>query len=369
MTGDFFMKIAVIGPTYPVRGGISHYTTLLAENLAERNEVFVFSLEKFYKTFFYKGREAGDFSRKAIKCKKARVSMKLGLNPLSWLSAGFKLSKQNFGLVVFEWWHVFLYPIYWTVLLGLGKKARKVFICHNVLPHEHSFLAGFFAKRMLKRADKVIVNSKEEFEYLRTFLPGSKIILGFLPLLDFSSGLKAPKSLKSRRVLFFGFVRKYKGLAYLIEAMPKVLEKVPVELWIVGEFWESKQKYLELISSLGIGKSVKIVDRYVSNEEIPGFFQNSSIVALPYVSATQSSIVQLAYEFNKPVIASKVGGLPDVIVEGKTGYLVKPKDSAALSNALIKFFKSGKEKEFSKNISKFKKKFGWERLVRMVEGV
>jgi glycosyltransferase involved in cell wall biosynthesis len=170
-------------------------------------------------------------------------------------------------------------------------------------------------------------------------------------------------------LLFFGLVREYKGLKYLLSAMPKVIERMKAHLLIVGEFWEDKKHYLEMIKGLGIGSYVSIVDKYVPNEELGLYFSAADVVVLPYVDSTQSAVIQLAYGFEKPVITTDVGGLTEVVKDGETGLIVPSRDSMALAEAIVRYFERGLDSLFTANIRAKKEGFSWDKLRRLIEGI
>lgn len=147
-------------------------------------------------------------------------------------------------------------------------------------------------------------------------------------------------------MLFFGHVRPYKGLGVLLEAMPLVLQRIHCTLLIAGEFYEDGRKYLQQIDSLSLGVHVQIVDQYIPNEQVNLYFAAADVVVLPYISATQSAIVSLAYSYHKPVIATQVGGIPELVKEGKTGFLVRPDQPRELAEAIIKFYEIGGGQHF-----------------------
>jgi glycosyltransferase involved in cell wall biosynthesis len=170
-------------------------------------------------------------------------------------------------------------------------------------------------------------------------------------------------------LLHFGFIRPYKGLLVLLDAMPLIQTQMPVHLLVVGEVWGSKAEYDAQIARLHIGAQVTFVDRYVPDEELASYFRAADVAVLPYLSATQSGVVQLAFGFGLPVIASNVGGLPDVIVESETGLLVPPGDASALAKAVIRFFQSGLGPSMTANIRANQAHFSWERMVTTIEGL
>ena len=163
--------------------------------------------------------------------------------------------------------------------------------------------------------------------------------------------------------MFFGYVRKYKGLPYLINAMKELSVYSNVRLLIVGEFYEDENPTHELISSLGLQDKITVISDYIPNEDVKYFFCASDVLALPYIDATQSGIIQIAYFYNKPVIATDVGGLGEVVINGKTGFVVAPRSSESLARAIGKYYENGLEEEFTRNVASEKKKYEWEEFI------
>jgi len=373
------MKICVIGPTYPYRGGISHYNTLLCENLKKRHDVKSVSFKRLYPSFLYPGKDQKDLNSK-ITIKTDSEYLIDSINPLTWIYTFLSIKKEQPDILIFQWWTPFFTPVYFTIsfLIRYLTNTKILMICHNVLPHEKKKMDKILTKMVYKNADFFIVHSEEDLRNLRALIPNVDAKQTHHPTYDyFKTGNKINLHLRSKEelnlnqknktILFFGFVRDYKGLNYLIEAMPKVLEKQKVDLLIVGEFWEDKEKYIDQIKQLGIENYVHIIDRYVPNEEVSLYFSVADVVVLPYISATQSGIIQIAYGFDKPVITTNVGGLPDVVKNGKTGFIVPSGDANALSKAIVSYFEGKKEREFQVNIKKQKDIFSWNKMVETIE--
>jgi glycosyltransferase involved in cell wall biosynthesis len=227
---------------------------------------------------------------------------------------------------------------------------------------------------VLRNGDGFVVHSEEDRNNLLAMFPRAKVKKTFHPTYEvFDMGnieidhIRKRLGIDGNIVLFFGFVRPYKGLKYLILALPEVLSQVTVTVLVVGEFWKDKEEYLQLIERLGIENNVVIIDQYVPNEEIQDYFSAADLVVQPYVSATGSGIVQTAFAFNKSVVATEVGSLPEIIENGKTGYLVPAEDPEKLARAIVRFFVEGKSEEFSRNIEKAKYRFSWDRMVDCIE--
>jgi len=371
------MKIVVIGPTYPFAGGISHYNTLLCKNLAKKHDVTLISYKRRYPVFVYPGGEPIDNKSK----KKIKMSAKYildTLNPITWIQAFLVIKKRNPDMFILHWVSPFMTPIFLTItsLVKLFIKAKILFICHNVLPHERKFVDKFLTKLVLRNSDYFIVHSKEDLKNLKLLIPKANVKRTVHPAYEvFKFGEISQREAKeklrisdnSKIILHFGYIRKYKGLIHLIDAMPDILKEINANLLIVGKFCINKERYIDRIKKYRIEGNVRIVDEYIPNEEVGVYFSAADVIVLPYTSATQSGIIPLAYAFNKPVITTNVGGLPDVVKDGKTGLIVKPCDPGALSKAIISYFKANKEKEFRKNIEREKKRFSWDKMIEIIE--
>jgi glycosyltransferase involved in cell wall biosynthesis len=222
--------------------------------------------------------------------------------------------------------------------------------------------------------DAFIAQSAAVENDLKTFWPGCTYALVPHPVYEiFGSSL--PKSEvrtmlglhDDRVILFFGYVRRYKGLHILLDAMPAILKSVKVKLLIVGEFYDDEHKYRSQIAERGLQDHVIVRSDYVPNEEVSRYFCSADVVVLPYVSATQSGIVQIAYQFDKPVIATDVGGLSEVVLDGRTGFIVKPDFTQAVADAVVRFYTENREDMFVRNVKEEKKKYSWENLVQAIE--
>ena len=364
------MKVVVIGPTYPFRGGISHYNTELCKYLSKRHKLILISYKRRFPSFLYPGREQID--RKTIKKREIEnVEFILDtLNPITWIKAFLRIREEKPDLLIFHWVTPFMAPMFSTIfsLVKRLTKTKILAICHNVLPHERTAIDVLLAKLVFKNVDYFIVQSREDLFKLKEIISNSKVakynphpIYDIFRVQSISEEdarkiLNIPKNAKV--LLFFGYVRKYKGLIYLIRAMPKIIKKIPeAYLLVVGEFWDNKEYYINEIKKLNIKDHVRIIDKYIPDEEVGIYFSAADVVILPYISATQSGVVQIAYAFDKPVITTNVGGLPDVVEDRKTGFIVEAKNPEKLAEVVIKYFKENRKEEFKRNIQKIKWKF------------
>ncbi|MEN6370853.1 MAG: glycosyltransferase [Armatimonadota bacterium] len=300
------------------------------------------------------------------------------MNPLSWARAAERIREYSPELVIIQWWHPFFAPAFGSIATRCRKFANVMFLCHNVMPHEKGGPVRLFTKYALGKGNMYITHSEEDTVNLKDILPNAQVRKARHPTYEVFKKQPVAKNAAQRElglspdqnvILFFGLVREYKGLKYLIEAMPAILASVDAVLVIAGEFYDNKEKYIRMIKELGIGHCVKLKDEYIPNEAVGVYFSAADLVVLPYVTATQSGIAQIAYGFDRPVITTNVGGLPETVIDGKTGYVVPSENPEALAQAVIRFFEENKAKEFIDNISDFKEEFSWSRLVETIESL
>lgn len=370
------MKITLVGPTHPFKGGVSHYNTVLYKYLSKKYNVNIVSFKRQYPQLLikllFKAKEQKDTSSQ----QKFEVQNKPiidSINPLTWFKTLKEIKKQNSDLVILYWWTPFW--TFFNYFISKFVKAKKLCICHNIIPHENTIFDRILTKIALKNFDYYIVHSKSSEIELKKLLPNSNIKVSPHPIYDIFKSNKIKTKNQAKKllnieeniILFFGYVRKYKGLEYLIKAMPEILKKNNLKLLIVGQFW-GKQKYLDLIKEYNLENNIIIIDDYVPNEEVEKYFKASDVIVLPYTSATNSGIIQTAFAFNKPIIATNTGGLPEIVLDNKTGFIVQPKNPEQLAEAVIKFYEDKKEEEFITNIKKDKKRFSWDKMVETIEG-
>ena len=333
------MRITVIGPAYPLRGGIAHHVYCLKQELTRRgHSVQVISFRKLYPDIFFPGKTELDVSSSTLDAGAEPVLNPL--NPITWARAFKRVESFAPDGLIFQWWQPFFGLMIGTLVRLFHKKGLRCIIeCHNVFPHESTPFDRLLLKFALPPADAFITHSREEEADLLPLVPGERISVASLPTPgEFFGGTNHARD--GRTILFFGKVRKYKGLDVLLAAMPKVLSEVNCQLLIVGEFYDSIERYRQLIRKLELEPHVEIDNRYVPNEEVVGIFDRADVLVLPYLSATQSAVAQIALRNGLPVIASRTGGLSEVVIENVNGLLFPPGDSDALADQIISYFKN-----------------------------
>ena len=331
------MRITLVGPAYPLRGGIAHHTYWLRRELAARGHaVQVISFRKLYPRLLFPGTTEIDTSR--LRLDAGAVAILTALGPLTWLQAFRAIGEFSPHVVVFQWWQPFFAPLVGTLAWSLGNRGiKRVIECHNIFPHEGSPLDRWLLKFAFSPADHLIAHSERDGRDLAAIVPGKSVSVCSLPALEEFAGHATPTR-DGRTILFFGKVRKYKGLSVLLEAMPKVLHRLDCRLEIIGEFYDSIDKYNRLIRKLGLETAVRIDNRYVPNEEVPGIFERADLLVLPYVSASASGVAQIALSNALPVIASSAGGLSEAVIDGVNGLIFSSGDSDALAERIVHYF-------------------------------
>lgn len=379
------MKIIIAGTAFPMRGGIAQYNALMYKCFSETDDVKVYSFKRQYPEFLFPGKTQFEQGEPAVKIPGDKNVISIdSINPFNWLSTGKKIAAENPDLLIFKYWIPYFGPCF-AVISYIVKKfsksnAKVLYICDNVIPHEKRIGDKFFTKLAFSQGDYFVVMSKTVEDDLKLFNKGKPYKLIPHPVYNIF-GDKVEKSeaknfikkeydidLQSEKViLFFGYIRKYKGLNYLIDAMPGILKKVKLKLLVVGEYYGDEEKYREQIRSLGLKNDVKVVSDFVPDANVKYFFSASDVVVLPYSDATQSGIIQIAYHYDKPVIATDVGGLAEVVRNNETGFIIEPKSPDAIAKAVIDFYEKDMEVKFTNNAKVEKKKYTWEKFVDSVK--
>ena len=343
-------SIIIIGPAYPYRGGNALFVTQTYEILKSNFDVKVFNYKLLYPSILFPGTTQFDKSNKQVfKIPNERIIN--SISPLNWISVANKIKKENADLIIFDWWHPFFGPALGTISTLLKKKYknRMLFITENVVSHESNKVDKILTIYGLRNASSFLALSSKVENELNTFGKGRKVYRSELPVYDcYQTGEDVDRNeirkeldipANSIVLLFFGYVRKYKGLDILLEAFPKILEQHPEAfLLVVGEFYDKPDYYFNIIKKFNIENKVRVINKFVPNEEVSKYYLSSDVVILPYRSATQSGILNVAYGFKKPVIVTDVGGLSEFVVKNKTGIVVNSASPEALVNGINEFF-------------------------------
>jgi glycosyltransferase involved in cell wall biosynthesis len=369
------MNIILLGTAYPLRGGIAHYNALLYAHLSKQgHHVDVVTFKRQYPSFLFPGKTQEETGEAGVSLK-SEVLVD-SVNPLNWIRVGLALRKRKADLIIFKYWLPFFGPCFGTIcrVAKRGTKTKVLAICDNVIPHEHRPGDRIFTEYAFRGVDSYIVQSDSVEKDLISVVDDPKYKKVPHPVYEIF-GKKIPKSearqhLKindEKVLLFFGYVRKYKGLHLLIDAMKEVLKTHRIRLLVVGEFYDDLESYLWHMTDAQVRESITVVSDYVPNEKVGEYFSAADAVVLPYLSATQSGIAQIAYNFDTPVIATDVGGLAEVVIDGVSGLIVPPENPAALADAIRRFYDEQLEPALAAGAAEEKKKYTWQAMVEAIE--
>jgi glycosyltransferase involved in cell wall biosynthesis len=354
-------KIAIIGPVEPFRGGISHHTTSLTKALGKLLPTEVFSFSRLYPRLLY----PGAFQTEKVsppELQRPRFILD-SLNPLTWRRTAQEVANIHPMAVVIPWWTAFLTLQVRTLTHQLSKTGVPVIIiCHNLVDHEATKIKRSLSLWALEQASGFIVHSRQEEKALHRRFGNSSVLFHPHPIYDRFPVAQGLLSRKAKvELLFFGLIRPYKGLDILIDAI-RISKSIDVHLTIVGEPWGHREHYWrQKIEAAGLSDRIDFVPHYVKDKDAAEYFHRADAVVLPYRCATGTGVAAIAYQYRKPVIASRTGGLSDVVLHGRTGYLFPPCDPRALSAAIQRLANHPIE-NLERNIEQQTKSMSWDHL-------
>ena len=371
------MKIIIVGTSHPYRGGIAAFTDRLATEFVKEGvdiEVVTFKLQ--YPSFLFPGKTQYSDAKAP---EGFPIERKVNsINPLNWIKIGKEISKKNPDLVVFTYWMSFFAPCFSKIAKVVKRNGytKCIGLVHNMIPHEKSLLDKMFAPRFVKSMDGFVALSQSVLNDIVALDKQNKPkFLVHHPLYDHYGEIvsrdEASKQLNLdlnyRYLLFFGLVRAYKGLDLLIDAFAdERLRKYPVKLIIAGEFYDDPKPYLKQIEEHGLQDLVITENQYIKDNDVKYYFNASDIVVQPYKSATQSGVTQVAYHFEKPMLVTNVGGLGEIIPNGKVGYVVEP-NATAIADALVDFCENERYVKFVEGVKEEKKKYQWSNMTEAIK--
>lgn len=372
-------KVIIIGPAHPLRGGLATFNHRLAkEFITMGHECSIWSFSLQYPSILFPGKT--QYSDEAPPQGITIESKINSVNPLNWLNTGRQLKKIRPDIIVVRYWLPFMGPALGTILRQVKKNKHTKIICiaDNIIPHEKRPGDGSFTKYFIKACDGFITMSEKVLNDLRSFDKNKPATLVQHPLYD-NFGEIIPKHtarqhlglpLTTKIILFFGFIRKYKGLDLLLKAARKLKDQTGENLasdfkvLIAGEFYEDEKPYQDLIDELNIRDRLILKTQFIGDSEVKYYLCAADVLVQPYKNATQSGVTPLAYYFEKPMVVTNVGGLPDLVPHEKCGLVAEP-DPNAIAAAIERFFELG-EDHFIPHIQKEKEKYSWSNIVNAI---
>ena len=370
------MKIVIIGTAHPYRGGIAAFNERLVQQFLKENheaEIYTFTLQ--YPNFLFPGKT--QFSKEIVP-KDLKITRKVSsINPLNWIKVGIEIRKKNPDIVIIPYWMSFFAPCLGTIAAQIkkNKHTKIVGLVHNMIPHEPSLLDKIFPPYYVKNVDffvslseSVLVDIKklDKKNKPKAFSPHPIYdhYGDLLPKIEAKKALNLDNGINY--VLFFGFIRAYKGLDLLLEAFAdERLKQRPIKLLVAGEFYEDETTYLEIIKKNHLEDKILLFNEFIPDNRVNIFFSACDLVVQPYKAATQSGVTQIAYYFEKPMIVTNVGGLAEIVPNGKCGFVVKP-DAKEIANAITHYYNNGYESEFVENCKTEKKKYDWKNMTESI---
>jgi glycosyltransferase involved in cell wall biosynthesis len=369
------MNIISVGPAHPYRGGIASFNDRLAQQfIAEGHNIELFTFSLQYPRILFPGKTQYTDSPAPHGVKITRILN--SVNPFNWILTGLKIKKAAPDLLILRYWLPFMAPCLGTIARIARSNSRTVVVCifDNVVPHEKRSGDSILTKYLAGSIDGAIVMSQNVLDDLKTFRNVIPVKLTPHPLFDnYGTIVSREKALNILKLepeftylLFFGFIRAYKGLDLLIEAFSDTrLRNRKLKLIIAGEFYEDDKPYKDLIKKNSLEDDIIFFDHFIKDNEVPLFFSVADLVVQPYKTATQSGVTQIAFFFEKPMIVTDVGGLREIVPDGICGYVVKP-DYESIAGAIVRYFDNNKKEVFTEGVRKEKDKFSWENMTKAI---
>jgi glycosyltransferase involved in cell wall biosynthesis len=366
-------KIIIIGPAHPYRGGLAVYNERLAKAFKEDgNEVSIETFTVQYPNFLFPGKT--QFSD-APKPKDLQIDRTVNsVNPLNWWNVGRRVKALKPDYVIVRYWLPFMGPSLGTLsrIIRSNGVTKVLALIDNIIPHEKRIGDKQLSHYFTKSVDGFLVMSEDVERDLAQFnTKNLPIIRNPHPLFD-NFGEQTTKEIASKTlglpiehdyILFFGFIRNYKGLDLLLEAFgDDYFKDSNKKLLIAGEFYNNSQQYFDIIKKYNLENQVFLHTEFISDDKVKYYFAMADLVALPYKSATQSGVTQIGFHFNKPMLVTNVGGLPEIIPHKKAGFVVEPKPQV-IATAIKEFYEDDMQEELEKGLLEEKKKYDWQKLV------
>ena len=368
------LKIIIIGPAAPLRGGISSFNMRLAEEFQKfGHDVSIYSYYVQYPSFLFPGKT--QFMDTPPPENLKIISSISSINPISWIKTARAINLENPDIILARFWIPFLAPTIGSILRLIKNKAKltKIGLVDNIVPHEKRFGDRFLAKYYTANCDAFLVMSATVETELKSFTK-KPIVNTPHPLYD-NYGEKVSRETATtflnldtnfNYILFFGFIRKYKGLDILLEALTdERIRKLNLKLIVAGEFYEDEKPYTDFIEQKNLTQTVILHNKYISDEDVKYYFSAAQCVVQPYRNATQSGITQMAYHFGVPMIVTNVGGLAEIVPDGKTGFVTRA-NAVEIADAIIKINTPHSLPDFETALEIQREKFSWKKIVQTI---
>ena len=365
-------KLLLLGPAHPYRGGIAASTEQLARTLQQQgHEVDIRTFTLQYPALLFPGKS--QFSESSAPKDLTIYRSLNSINPFNWMIQGRRIREKKYDRMIVRYWTPFLAPALGSVCrCAKGSGMAVTALVDNLIPHERHFWDRPLSRYFTGSVDAFVAMSRQVQEEIIAFCPSKPVTYSPHPVYDIYGPpierIEAAKQLgldaTSSWALFFGLVRPYKGLDWLLEAWAMAKKQGATagkKLLVAGEFYENEEKYRNQVAQLGLREEVVFRNRFIPDHEVAACFSLSDLVVQPYKTATQSGITQIAYHFLKPMIVTNVGGLAEMVPDGVAGLVAAP-NPQAVAEAIARFYTEGPIDRFTAGIRSEKERFSWEAL-------
>lgn len=371
------MKITILGPAHPYRGGLASIMETMARVFLGRgNEVSIATFTLQYPALLFPGKSQTVATPPPADLRIVRCVDTV--NPFNWLRIGRRLRRERPDFILLKYWTPFMAPCFGTIARLARKNGHTKVLCQidNVEPHEHHIVDKPFNRYFLRSVDGFVYMSEQVHRELAAYTDAPALFSPH-PLFE-HFGSRVARSEACVRLgldpavgyaLFFGLIRDYKGLDLLLDAWARLRREGRIEgrkLIVAGEFYTAKEPYLAQIAALGLQDEVILHDRFIPDAEVKYYFSAADCVVLPYKTATQSGVTQIAYQFCTPMIVTAVGGLAEIVPDGRVGYVCPP-TVEGVADAVGRIYAPGVLERFRENCIEERKRFSWEEMCSRIE--
>ena len=366
------MKITILGPAHPYRGGLASIMEIMARTFQRRgDEVDIKTFTLQYPSLLFPGESQTVATPPPADLRICRCVNTM--NPLNWLRVGRRIRRERPDFVLMKYWTPFMAPCFGTIArIARGNGHTKV-LCQidNVEPHEHHLTDKPFNRYYLHSVDGFVYMSEQVHSELRAYSDAPALFSPHPLFENFGERVERSEACvrlgldpANRYVLFFGLIRDYKGLDLLLDAWAQLRRAGRTEgrrLIVAGEFYTAREPYLNRIADNGLQDEVLLHDRFIPDDDVKYYFSAADFVVQPYKTATQSGVTQIAYQFCVPMVVTKVGGLAEIVPDGRVGYVCEPTPEG-VAGAIERMYEGDTLQRFRENCVEERRRFSWEEM-------
>ena len=366
------MKITILGPAHPYRGGLASIMEIMARTFQRRgDEVDIKTFTLQYPSLLFPGESQTVATPPPADLRICRCVNTM--NPLNWVRVGRRIRRERPDFVLMKYWTPFMAPCFGTIArIARGNGHTKV-LCQidNVEPHEHHLTDKPFNRYYLHSVDGFVYMSEQVHSELRAYSDAPALFSPHPLFENFGERVERSEACvrlgldpANRYVLFFGLIRDYKGLDLLLDAWAQLRRAGRTEgrrLIVAGEFYTAREPYLNRIADNGLQDEVLLHDRFIPDDDVKYYFSAADFVVQPYKTATQSGVTQIAYQFCVPMVVTKVGGLAEIVPDGRVGYVCEPTPEG-VAGAIERMYEGDTLQRFRENCVEERRRFSWEEM-------